>query len=117
MRKFAHILAFFILFIGSSSDTIEAFAPVKSNVCNSAVKDRQQQQHKNNTQDAGDHIIINRFCNHFINRADQLSQRTFYSILSLPLFHFNVLLPAWKHLSPTPLQEPGYGNLFLYYLF
>ncbi|MCD2423097.1 hypothetical protein LQ567_10010 [Niabella pedocola] len=116
MKKFAHILALIILFLGSSSDTLEALAPVKSNICNSAVKDRQQQKNSN-AQDAGDHIIINRLCNHFINRADQLSQRTFSSILSLPLFHFNVLLPAWKRLNSVPLQQPGYGHLFLYYLF
>ncbi|MCF3109252.1 hypothetical protein LL912_10720 [Niabella sp. CC-SYL272] len=116
MKKFAHILALIILFIGSSADTLEALVPAKNHTCNSVVKDRQQQKNSN-AQDSGDHIIINRFCNHFINRADQVSQRTFFSILSLPLFHFNVMLPAWKHHNPTPLQQPGYGHLFRYYLF
>lgn len=117
MRKVAHILALLIILIGSSADTVEALVPSGNIICTSSVTDRQH--HKNsNTQDLGnDHIIINRFCNHFINKTDLFSQRKFYSILSLPIFETAEQVPQWNHLSPAPRQIPGYGHLFRYYLF
>ncbi|AHF17574.1 hypothetical protein NIASO_10155 [Niabella soli DSM 19437] len=116
MRKIAHILALLILFISSSADTVQALVPAGNNAYVSTVNDRQHHKN-NNTQDLGnDHIITNRFCSHFINKTDLFSQRKFYSILSLPVFEL-VAFPSWSHLSPVSKQLPGYGHLFLYYLF
>ncbi|ANH80304.1 hypothetical protein A8C56_04315 [Niabella ginsenosidivorans] len=117
MRKLVQALALFILFIGSSSDTLEALVPAW-NSTNTAVTKNQHQKNNNSAQDfANDHIIINRFCNHFINKTDLFSQRKFYSILSLPVFDVAALLPVGTNSGQVPKQLPGYGHLFRYYLF
>lgn len=115
MKKIVHIFALIILLIGSSFDTLEIFAPQQSSVYNSA--ENSQKRNQNCSRElVNDEIIINRYASQIVKKAEQFFPKGFIEYEQKP--GITASAPQqFANSKSIPLQEPGYGKLFLYQLF